>query len=80
MSADTIFSLANWVLVAALVLGVLATFAIVVSGKNRDDALKQELVAQSTRAAELSMQTESLKLSIAVAEYQAADVESAHDI
>ncbi len=49
MSADDIFFWANWVLVGALVLGVLATYAIVVSGSIRDRELKKELKEKDDR-------------------------------
>jgi hypothetical protein len=77
MSADNVFTVANWVLVGALLVGVAATYAIVVSGKSRDEALKSELAAQNTRAAELARQTEILKLSVGEAEQRAAEAKLA---
>lgn len=61
MSADDIFTWANWILVGALVVGVLATYAIVVSGNTRDAALKRELAAQSARTAEAELALAKLK-------------------
>ena len=43
ISADTVNAVANWILVAALILGVLATYAIVVSGNIKEQNLKREL-------------------------------------
>jgi len=43
MSADYVFFWANWILVGALVVGVLATYAIVVSGNIKEEHLKHEL-------------------------------------
>ncbi|MBU4447959.1 MAG: hypothetical protein KKD99_05170, partial [Proteobacteria bacterium] len=61
MSADDIFYWSNWVLVFALVLGLLATYAIVVSGISRDKALKRELAEQKTRTAEAELALAKLK-------------------
>jgi hypothetical protein len=61
MSADDIFTWANWILVGALVVGVIATYAIVVSGKIRDASLKRELAAQSARTAEAELALAKLK-------------------
>lgn len=61
MSADDIYTWANWILVGALVVGVLATYAIVVSGNIRDAALKRELAAQSARTAEAELALAKLK-------------------
>jgi hypothetical protein len=49
--AETVFWWANWVLVEALVVGVLATYAIVVSGNVKDAALKRELSYGRTETA-----------------------------
>lgn len=50
MTADDIYSWANWLLVASLVLGVLATGAIVISGNIREERLKREIAATNLRA------------------------------
>lgn len=50
MSADSVFSLANTLLVISLVVGVVSTFAIVKSGKIRDTVLTQKL-ADANKAA-----------------------------
>jgi hypothetical protein len=52
MSADDVFWWANWILVGALLIGVAATYAIVVSGNLRDAALKGNLAGAQTAAAE----------------------------
>ena len=72
MSADGVYFWANWVLVAALVLGVAATYAIVVSGNIRDKALKLNLATQGTivaqaneRAAEAEARAAEAKLELA---------------
>jgi hypothetical protein len=41
MSADNIYYYANWALIGALVLGVIATYAIVASGNIRDSSLRR---------------------------------------
>jgi hypothetical protein len=50
MSADSVFGMANTLLVVSLVLGVVSTFAIVQSGKIRDALLTQKL-AEANKAA-----------------------------
>ena len=52
MSADDIFFLGNWVLVGALVVGVMATYAVVVSGNIRDKELKGEIAEANARGEE----------------------------
>lgn len=51
MSADSIYFWANWALVGALVVGLFATWAIILSGNARDRALRQELAAATKSAA-----------------------------
>jgi hypothetical protein len=46
----------NWILVAALLVGVAATFGIVVSGNVKETALKRDLASQNARAAELEIE------------------------
>src|SRR5947209_1995753 len=41
--ADSVNFWANWVLVGALIVGVLSTYAIVVSGNIKETALKRQL-------------------------------------
>ena len=55
MSADDVYNYANWVLIAALVLGMLATYAIVRSGDIRDRALRKEVANANARAAEAEL-------------------------
>ena len=43
MSADDVSWWANWILVGALMVGVAATYAIVVSGNIKEANLKREL-------------------------------------
>jgi hypothetical protein len=62
MSADVMFVWANWALVVALVLGVAATWAIVVSGTIKEERLKRELAAQNERAAALEMEAATARL------------------
>jgi len=71
MSADSIYSWANWVLVGALVVGLVATYAIVVTGKVRDDALKAELETQRARSAALEAHAEEQRRSVAEANAKA---------
>lgn len=72
MSVDDVFFWANWTLVGALVIGVAATYAIVVSGSIRDANLKRELSSSSERtvglekeAADAQLETERLKQVVA---------------
>jgi hypothetical protein len=51
LSADQVFTWANWLLLASLIVGVVATFAIVVSGRERDAASKRELARAQEGAA-----------------------------
>ncbi len=51
ISADEIYSLANCLLIGSLVLGVIATGAVVVSGNIKERQLKQELSKTNERAA-----------------------------
>lgn len=55
MSADDVYYYANWTLVAALVLGVISTYAIVASGNIRDSALRREVANANARAAEAEL-------------------------
>lgn len=50
MSADDIHSWANGLLVVSLILGVLATGAIVISGNIREERLKREISTTNLRA------------------------------
>jgi hypothetical protein len=61
MSVDTVHSLANWFLLFSLILGVISTFAIVVSGNIKEDRLKAELAEANARAAEANKRTEELR-------------------
>jgi hypothetical protein len=61
ISADAVFSIANWALVGALVVGVVATYALVVSGKIRDSNLRRELNASRERIAQLNNETAHLR-------------------
>jgi len=54
MSADDVFTIANWALVASLIVGVLATYAIVVSGKIRDEESKRQVAEAGRDAAKAS--------------------------
>lgn len=64
---------ANWALVCALAVGVIATFLIVVSGKVKEDALKRELAAASERIAEASVRIEETTARAAEANARAAE-------
>jgi hypothetical protein len=65
ISADDVFLAANWALLISLIAGVVATWAIVVSGKIRDENLRRELKAADERTAEL--QAANLKLESQIA-------------
>jgi hypothetical protein len=55
MSVDAVFFWANWILIGALVLGVLATYAIVVSGNIRDRKLNLTLSERASDAAHANL-------------------------
>ena len=59
--AEAVSWWANWILVGALVVGVLATYAVVVSGNIRDSNLKRELTASGERIARLKHETARLR-------------------
>jgi hypothetical protein len=65
MTADQVYSLANWVLIGALVFGVIATFAVVVSGKIKDEKLARELKEKDGQIAEANARAEEAKLELA---------------
>ncbi len=52
----------NWVLIITLVIGVAATYAVVVSGTVKEDALKKELADRAADAAHTEWQISLLKL------------------
>lgn len=52
MNANDVFTWANWLLLASLVVGVISTYAIVVSGKLREEQSKRELAEARTVAAQ----------------------------
>ena len=64
MSSDNIFYWGNWALLGALILGVIATFAIVVSGNDRDRALKQELKDKDESIAKANARTKEAELKL----------------
>lgn len=48
--AEIISYWSNWILIGTLIVGVIATYGIVVSGNVKEDALKSELAEQRVRA------------------------------
>jgi hypothetical protein len=60
-TSEWVSNLANWALVISLVVGVAATFFIVVAGNVKEAALKRSLAASQERIAELGMEAEALK-------------------
>src|SRR6266508_4138858 len=73
VSADDVFFWANWILVAALIIGVLATYAIVVSGIVRDKTLKLELSGANERAANAELRAAEANARVAEAEARVAE-------
>ncbi len=67
MTADDVFTWANWFLLASLVIGVISTYAIVASGKLRDEQSKQELAQARTEAAKANEKAAQLEKDAAVA-------------
>jgi hypothetical protein len=67
--AETVWSWANWFLVAALVVGLISTYLIVISGNVKEAALKRDLAEAAkaaseanARAAEARLELERLKM------------------
>ena len=67
MSADDIFFWGNWVLLGALVVGLLATYAVVASGNIRDQELKRELKDKDGKIAEANARGEEARAEAAKA-------------
>jgi hypothetical protein len=85
MSADQVYFWANWILVGALVLGLLSTYAIVVSGnikeanlkrelKDKDTALEEYKVNAAQRIADANSAAEAAKEGAAKASERAAEL------
>lgn len=51
----------NWILIGALILGVLATYGVVVSGNVKEAALKRDIAASNKRAASAELETQQIK-------------------
>ena len=65
MSADDVSWWANWILVGALLVGVAATYAIVVSGNIKEANLRRELKEKDERTEELKAANLKLEAQIA---------------
>jgi len=72
--AEFISFWANWILVGALVVGVIATYGIVVSGNVKEAALKGELAAAGKDAADAIKQAAATNARAADIEKQAAEL------
>lgn len=64
MSPEKLYSLANGALIFSLVLGVVATFTIVITGNIKERKFKLELVQSSERTANAELELAKLKDSI----------------
>lgn len=64
-TAEFVSFWSNWVLIAALIVGVAATYGIVVSGNVKEFALKREMAASNERAAAAELETQQIKQRIA---------------
>lgn len=80
MSADTVYTFANWFLIGALVVGALATIAVVASGKIKEGRLNQELkeareqiAISNQKAAEANQKAAEANLKAAEATQKAAE-------
>jgi hypothetical protein len=60
-TAEWVSDWSNWALLASLVVGVAATFFLVVSSNVKEEALKKELLAANERIATLGKEAEGLK-------------------
>jgi hypothetical protein len=67
MSADDVFTLANWLLLSSLVVGVVSTYAIVASGKIRDAKAKREVADAGEAAAKANERAAQLEKDAAFA-------------
>ena len=65
MSADGVFSLATWIGVMALAIGVVCACAIAISGKIRDDTLNLALSESLQKTAEAKLKLEELRVKVA---------------
>lgn len=64
-SADAINTWANFALIVSLVVGVIATYAVVVTGNIKEARLKRELAASVERTAQLEKEATEAKLALA---------------
>ena len=60
-TAEWVSDFSNWALLASLVVGVAATFFLVVSSNVKEEALKKELLTANERIATLGKEAEGLK-------------------
>lgn len=67
MNADAVFTWANWLLLTSLILGVISTYAIVASGKLRDEQSKRDLTEAQTIAAQAHERAALLEKETAIA-------------
>lgn len=75
MSADNVFTIANWFLVVSLVIGVVSTFGIVASGKIRDEESKLEMAHAKEGAAKANERAAEAIVKAATLEKQTAELE-----
>ena len=74
--AEFISFWSNWVLVAALIVGVAATYGIVVSGNVKETAAKSQIARLTKDTAQLSVEAESARAKIADANARALQAEA----
>jgi hypothetical protein len=75
MSADDVFWWSNWILIGALLVGVAATYAIVVSGNLKEAALKRQLADAGSAAASATERASALEAEAANARERTAALE-----
>jgi hypothetical protein len=75
MTADDVSWLANWTLIAALLVGVAATYAIVISGNVKEAALKRDLAQAGSAAASAAERASALEADAAKARERTAALE-----
>jgi hypothetical protein len=68
MSLETVSWLANWALLISLVVGVVATYGIVVTGNLKEQHFKKDLAAEQAHAAQLEKDAEMLRYQNTVTE------------
>ncbi len=76
MNANSLHSIANWLLVTSLVIGVLSTYAIVVTGKIKEKNAEKELAQAAESAAKAHERAAFLEAEAATARLETERIKS----